>query len=342
MHTSCDIAVKAWQDARQAAGSRDWIFCHLQALADGIVFETWNSLLDVAADKVKIPLWPGAGNPCKVLEPSRKTRRHRTTNRRGRNENFRAAFQEGCLFNRIVVTTPASDEVLEREMRRSEINEAIRAAEAMIDSHGFNLPPLAKWDPDEWNGDPEDLSEIKKIGLGWDITDFGKGRFDAEGLVLFTLRNGQVAPDGEASGVPYAEKLLISRVGQVALLHYHKQKTEDIIVRGGAPLAVKLFSVRDDGSLDRQGRVKVRMDGMRREVEAGGIVHVERGASITLEPGCAHEFWGHEGDCLVGEVSSVNDDVTDNYFFEPTSRFPEIVEDEQPYRLIVPDYLRSG
>ena len=227
-------------------------------------------------------------------------------------------------------------------MRRSEINEAIRAAEAMIDAYGFNLPPLAKWGPDVWNGDSEDLSEIRKIGLGWDITDFGKGNFDAEGLVLFTLRNGQVAPDGKAIGVPYAEKLLISRAGQLALPHYHKQKTEDIIVRGGAPLAVRLFNVGDDGGLDRQGRVKFRMDGMRREVEAGGIVHVERGASITLEPGCVHEFWGHEGDCLVGEVSSINDDVTDNYFFEPISRFPEIVEDEQPYRLIVPDYLRRG
>ncbi len=26
--------------------------------------------------------------------------------------------------------------------------------------------------------------------LGWDITDYGLGRFDEEGLFLFTVRNG--------------------------------------------------------------------------------------------------------------------------------------------------------
>ena len=224
-------------------------------------------------------------------------------------------------------------------MKRSEINSAIRAAEAMVESHCFFLPPLAKWNPKAWLAQTQDLTEIRNIGLGWDITDFGKGDFEAEGLVLFTLRNGRTNSDGTEFGVPYAEKLLISRAGQVTLMHYHKQKTEDIIVRAGAPLAVKLFLVADGGDVDRQSPVEVRLDGMRHVVEAGGTILVERGASITLEPGCAHEFWGHGGDCLIGEVSSINDDVSDNYFFEPISRFPEIEEDEAPYRLIVPDYL---
>ena len=227
-------------------------------------------------------------------------------------------------------------------MKRSEINAAIRAAEAMVDENGFHLPPIAKWKPEDWAARPEDLNEIRAVGLGWDITDFGKGNFEAEGLVLFTLRNGGTNADGTAIGVPYAEKLLISREAQVALMHYHKQKTEDIIVRGGAPLAVKLHWVAEDGELDRDSPVKVRLDGLRHEVEAGGTVIVERGASITLEPGCAHEFQGHGGDSLIGEVSSINDDVTDNYFFESISRFPQIVEDEAPYRLIVPDYLQLG
>ena len=227
-------------------------------------------------------------------------------------------------------------------MKRSEINAAIRAAEAMVDEHGFHLPPMAMWRPDDWSVRSEGLAEIRAVGLGWDITDFGKGNFEAEGLVLFTLRNGGSDADGTAIGVPYAEKLLISREGQVALMHYHRQKTEDIIVRGGAPLAVKLHRVGEDGELDGESPVKVRLDGLRHEVEAGGTVIVERGASITLEPGCAHEFKGHGGDCLIGEVSSVNNDVTDNHFFESTSRFPRIDEDEAPYRLIVPDYLQLG
>ena len=38
------------------------------------------------------------------------------------------------------------------------------------------------------------------------------------------------------------------------------------------------------------------------------------------KPGC--------GDLIVGEVSKVNDDNTDNYFMEPTARFADIEEDE--------------
>ena len=227
-------------------------------------------------------------------------------------------------------------------MKRSEINAVIRLAEAMVEKQGFHLPPMASWKPEDWSARSEDLTEIMNVGLGWDITDFGKGNFEAEGLVLFTLRNGGTNADGTEIGVPYAEKLLISREGQIALMHYHRQKTEDIIVRGGAPLAVKLYRVAEDGGLDDDCPVKVRLDGLRHEVEAGGTVIVERGASITLEPGCAHEFQGHGGDCMIGEVSSINDDVTDNYFFESISRFPQIDEDEAPYRLIVPDYLGLG
>ncbi|EIM71830.1 hypothetical protein A33O_22584 [Nitratireductor aquibiodomus RA22] len=41
---------------------------------------------------------------------------------------------------------------------------------------------------------------------------------------------------------------------------------------------------------------------------------------------------------LIGEVSTVNDDVTDNIFADPIARFSEIEEDEDPYRLLVSDY----
>ncbi len=63
MHTACDLAETAWQDARQASGDRDWMFRQLQVLAAEMVLETRNSLLDVVADKVEIPPWPGAGQP---------------------------------------------------------------------------------------------------------------------------------------------------------------------------------------------------------------------------------------------------------------------------------------
>jgi D-lyxose ketol-isomerase len=41
---------------------------------------------------------------------------------------------------------------------------------------------------------------------------------------------------------------------------------------------------------------------------------------------------------LVGEVSSVNDDASDNRFAEPIGRFPAIEEDEAPLYLLCTDY----
>ena len=60
--------------------------------------------------------------------------------------------------------------------------------------------------------------------------------------------------------------------------------------------------------------------------------------SVTLLPGNWHAFWGEGGDVLIGEVSTVNDDLTDNIFREPIGRFSSIEEDEAPAHLLVSDY----
>ncbi|MCI9340130.1 MAG: D-lyxose/D-mannose family sugar isomerase, partial [Dorea sp.] len=44
---------------------------------------------------------------------------------------------------------------------------------------------------------------------------------------------------------------------------------------------------------------------------------------------------------LLGEVSMCNDDENDNRFYEPVARFPEIEEDEPPYRLLCTEYPRA-
>ena len=59
---------------------------------------------------------------------------------------------------------------------------------------------------------------------------------------------------------------------------------------------------------------------------------------MTLLPTVYHAFWGEGEDVLIGEVSTVNDDRTDNYFLDKLGRFPDIEEDELPYRLLVKDY----
>lgn len=225
-------------------------------------------------------------------------------------------------------------------MRRSVINDIIRGGEAFISAFGFRLPHFAHWTPADWEARRDEAGMILGARLGWDITDYGQGDFGQTGLLLFTLRNGDAANLNRGRGMVYAEKIMISRAGQLCPMHHHGSKTEDIIVRGGAPIEVKLYNSDEEGSLDRETPVVVRTDGIAREVPPGGTLVIDPGGSITLESGTAHAFWGKDGDSLIGEVSTVNDDETDNYFHQPVARFPEIEEDEPPYRLIVPDYAR--
>jgi D-lyxose ketol-isomerase len=55
-----------------------------------------------------------------------------------------------------------------------------------------------------------------------------------------------------------------------------------------------------------------------------------------------HRFYGEpgKGKVLVGEVSMVNDDTSDNCFLEPVGRFPVINEDVPPLHLLVSDYQK--
>jgi D-lyxose ketol-isomerase len=223
-------------------------------------------------------------------------------------------------------------------MKRSEINVILAAADEMIRAHGFALPPFAYWTPDEFKARAETARHVIDARCGWDITDFGAGRFDEMGLFLFTLRNGRLADLQSGRGMCYAEKLLITRQDQVAPMHTHVIKAEDIINRGGATLVVELYGSDDAGhwAEDRGGTVLC--DGVRRDYAPGEKVRLAAGQSVTLQPGDWHALWGEGGDVLAGEVSTVNDDETDNIFRDPIGRFARIEEDVEPTHLLVSDY----
>lgn len=227
-------------------------------------------------------------------------------------------------------------------MKRSRINTIMAEAAEMIARHGFVLPPFARWAPDEFHARAAE-SRIVEARMGWDITDYGQGDFDRMGLFLFTLRNGLLADLQRGGGMCYAEKLLISRQDQLSPMHTHVIKAEDIINRGGATLVVELFGSDDHGGFapDRGG--VVRCDGVARRFAPGERLRLAPGESVTLMPGDWHAFWGEGGDVLIGEVSTVNDDLTDNIFREPIGRFAEIDEDAAPLHLLVSDYdTRAG
>ncbi len=223
-------------------------------------------------------------------------------------------------------------------MKRSTINDIMASADDMIRSFGFTLPPFAYWTPDEFKANATRANAVISARMGWDITDYGLGKFDTMGLFLFTLRNGRLADLQRGGGMCYAEKLLISRQDQISPMHTHVIKAEDIINRGGATLAVELFGSDADGNFDETAGGTVVCDGVARVFAAGEILMLPPGESVTLMPGDWHAFWGEGGDVLIGEVSTVNDDETDNVFRKPIARFAKVDEDVAPTHLLVSDY----
>lgn len=210
-------------------------------------------------------------------------------------------------------------------MKRSEINQIMRRAVEFARAQQFALPPFVTWSWVEWQSKDSEYDEVKENMLGWDITDFGSGDFYKTGLLMITLRNGN--PRMPTDAKTYAEKLLIAQEGQTTPLHFHWKKMEDIINRGGGSLVVRCYNAGATGEL-LDSPVTVHRDGRTYATPAGARIVLTTGESISLPAGLYHTFWAEGGACLIGEVSKTNDDTTDNRFYEPIGRFPQIEEDE--------------
>ena len=115
---------------------------------------------------------------------------------------------------------------------------------------------------------------------------------------------------------------------------------EDIINRGGGNLLIRVYQSLPDGEMDRESPVLLHLDGRETTVPAGTQVRLTPGESISIPQRLYHDFDVEPGtgNVLIGEVSQVNDDNTDNHFMPPVGRFPEIEEDEAPYRLLCTEY----
>jgi D-lyxose ketol-isomerase len=179
-------------------------------------------------------------------------------------------------------------------MKRSDINRLIRAAEQCYRAHGWALPPKPRWD----------------------VSDFGLGAWREFGLVLVNL----------AEEPEYCEKLMYAQRGMTTPAHCHRRKKEDIICRWGR-LAVRAWA----GPPDQVGqqRFTLPVNHEATDVVSGSVIELAAGSRVTLVPGVYHEFAPVSAECIMGEVSSANDDRNDNVFVNPTiGRFPGIEEDE--------------
>jgi D-lyxose ketol-isomerase len=180
-------------------------------------------------------------------------------------------------------------------MKRSEINRAWKKARACFRRHHWALPPNA----------------------AWDITDFGLGNFAACGLTLVNL----------AAEAEYCEKLMYAWRNQTTPCHAHRRKKEDIICRSGR-LNVRLWPAKP-GKGSSPTTLVVPINGQPTKLRSGRIITLAAGSRVTIAPGIWHEFAPRSAECIIGEVSTANDDLRDNLFLDRTiGRFPGIIEDE--------------
>ncbi|MBQ7175113.1 MAG: D-lyxose/D-mannose family sugar isomerase [Lachnospiraceae bacterium] len=224
-------------------------------------------------------------------------------------------------------------------MKRSEINKALHRMEDMIREYRISLPDFCHFTPEEWKNKGHEYDEIRDNQLGWDITDYGMGKFRELGFSLITIRNGNLKI-GDKYPKSYAEKLLYLEEGQYAPMHFHWAKMEDIINRAGGNVLIRVYNSHENETIDYESPVTVHVDGRAYVVPAGTQVRLMPGQSITITRLLYHDFTveASGGPVLLGEVSQVNDDSNDNRFEPPMGRFPTIEEDEAPYRLLCTEY----
>ena len=105
-------------------------------------------------------------------------------------------------------------------------------------------------------------------------------------------------------------------------------------------MLIRVYNSLPDEEVDYESPVTVHTDGRTYQVPAGTQIRLTPGESIHVQQRLYHDFAVEPGTgaVLLGEVSQCNDDNTDNRFMPPVGRFPEIEEDETPYRLLCNEY----
>ena len=187
-------------------------------------------------------------------------------------------------------------------MKRSEINKIVKSASSCFKAHDWVLPPNPKWD----------------------VTDFGLNDFKGCGLVLINLAEEQ----------EYCEKLMYAQKNQKTPAHCHASKKEDIIVRFGE-MKIRLWKGKSGASKER---FEIKINGDWREIRSGEEITLQAGERITITPGIYHEFYPATQEAIIGEVSTANNDLTDNFFVDSNiGRYAEIVEDEPPLVKLLSD-----
>jgi D-lyxose ketol-isomerase len=232
-------------------------------------------------------------------------------------------------------------------MKRSEINAAIARAIDNAKKYGVALPKWADWHPLQFGAD---CDGIRHQRLGWKAVDFGLDKFNECGLVVLSLTAPLVDEYGEplttaqrvgAYDYPvtgFSRKYLFVQAGQTEPHHFHRQKKrKEVKVIAGSSVRFELAWADSDTELSSTREVVVQVDGMSHHLPANGSIVVNPGETITLPGDLSHIISVPAGgpDTIMEEISTANNDRSDNIFpfMTPTSQ-PVIEDQEARYQLL--------
>ena len=110
-------------------------------------------------------------------------------------------------------------------------------------------------------------------------------------------------------------------------MHTHRVKKEDIAVRIGSLELTLWQDLPSECSKGAEFAIQINNSPMK--VGNGISFILEAGERVTLTPGIYHAFMPASSECIIGEVSTANDDINDNFFLDPDiGRFSDIEEDQ--------------
>jgi D-lyxose ketol-isomerase len=66
-------------------------------------------------------------------------------------------------------------------MKRSEINKEIKFHLKVMEENNIHLPDIAYFDKNDWLEHREEKRMAMENGMGWDVTDYGHGKWDGMG-----------------------------------------------------------------------------------------------------------------------------------------------------------------
>jgi D-lyxose ketol-isomerase len=155
-----------------------------------------------------------------------------------------AAAQNVCAFATWRTFPPAYGKATGGcAMKRSELNAILREGKQFLERMNFHLPVWAHWSPEDWaNGRATSMTRSATTCSAGTSPTSASASTSARACCSSPSATATRASKHEYEIKPYCEKILICGDEQVTPTHFHWEKMEDIICRGGGELLLRLWN----------------------------------------------------------------------------------------------------